>query len=598
MYRAHRRVLLGVSLALASLLAAQTALAVPIPNDKRDAGLQNALDHLNQRARAYGLANHAPPSEPTDYTADNFDVLGHNSLGRRDTNADVWVHGDYAYVGTWAFPCTGRGVKVIDVSDLSAPRVVGAVAARMGTSAEDMVVRTVSTPHFQGDLLIAGIQRCGSQRALDRQQYGIEIWDVTNPRKPKKLSELATSNGGGGVHELDFVQRGSNVYAVLATPFSEWFDPVPQGDFRIADITNPRRPTQLAAWGAGAELGVPGPFWGLGSFGASFAHSARFSDDGNSVYVSYWDQNLLTFDVAGGKIAAPELVGQAQYPLGSDGDVHSVTPYGDFLLANDEDFDPRSPAFIHYGADEPGVASESPFVPPLWDAPGHAITADVFMADNQGCDASDYPADAAGKIAVLHTEFAFFSPYNAECGMYEQDLAADAAGVAAIVHAFVSPDTSPQWFDFSEASVPVLFTDPATATGMVDNGSATLEAQEPSWGYLRIYDAATGEQVAKFDDVFGMNDLDEAFNGFWSIHNTDVSGDRAYVSWYSNGIVALDLSPLNGATPSDPVQVGQFIPGGFPEVWGVMVRPGDGTIFASDMGSGLWIIRPTGDAAP
>jgi hypothetical protein len=32
--------------------------------------------------------------------------------------------------------------------------------------------------------------------------------------------------------------------------------------------------------------------------------------------------------------------------------------------------------------------------------------------------------------------------------------------------------------------------------------------------------------------------------GEWSIHSNEVVGDRSYVSWYSNGIVALDLRPL------------------------------------------------------
>jgi hypothetical protein len=47
--------------------------------------------------------------------------------------------------------------------------------------------------------------------------------------------------------------------------------------------------------------------------------------------------------------------------------------------------------------------------------------------------------------------------------------------------------------------------------------------------------------------------------------------------------------------------VGQFVPEGapgfFPSVWGVVVRS-DGAVFASDEGTGLWIVRPTGKAAP
>ena len=81
-------------------------------------------------------------------------------------------------------------------------------------------------------------------------------------------------------------------------------------------------------------------------------------------------------------------------------------------------------------------------------------------------------------------------------------------------------------------------------------------------------------------------------------------GDHAYSSWYSAGIVALDLS-----NPLAPVQVGQFIPNtsqrhanslgaGPASIWGVAIDPDTGVIYASDMRSGLWIVQPTGAAAP
>jgi len=35
-----------------------------------------------------------------------------------------------------------------------------------------------------------------------------------------------------------------------------------------------------------------------------------------------------------------------------------------------------------------------------------------------------------------------------------------------------------------------------------------------------------------------------------------------------------------------------------PGVWGVAIDPETGVIYASDMASGLWIVRPTGQARP
>ena len=551
----------------------------------------------------------AEPGGSSRLVARNFDVLGHNDLGNRDTNADVWVHGNFAYVGTWALPCTGEGVKVVDVSDLRAPELIGRLAARPGTSAEDIVVRRVSTAFFSGDLLAVGIQRCGADPALNQQQFGTEFWDVTDPYQPRRLGFIGMTNGGGGTHELDLFQRGDRVYALLANPFREWFDPVPAGDFAIVDATDPRAPVEVSSWGAGARGLSPGPFFGRGSFGSSFAHSARASADGTKAYVSYWDLGVLTLDIT--DVANPALVGRTRYPLGADGDAHSMTEYRGrdrvFLLQNDEDFDPRSPALLRYGRTAQGVANESPGGTPLWLERGHRVSGGVVMAANQGCRAVDYPPGTAGQIAVVHTPVPFFDPGGGDlplCRHQDQDAAAAGAGATAVVHDFVSTATSPQFFDFGRAGIPVLFTDHATAQGMVAEGRATLVAQRPSWGFLRVFDAATGAQVAKFDRLRNVHNL-PAPAGEFSIHNTEVVGDRAYVSWYTNGIVALDLGPLDDL--EDPELVGQFVPPAAPargplgdvtNVWGVVVRPSDNVVFASDLNSGLWIVRPTGEAAP
>jgi hypothetical protein len=552
-------------------------------------------------AKAQALASSAGRGRaPSNF---NFQLLGHNDLGLEDTNGDVWVHGNFAYVGTWAIPCTGRGVKIVNVSDLSAPEMTGTLAAREGTSAEDMVVRSVATPFFTGDLMGVGIQRCGDDPALDGQQFGLELWDVTNPLAPAKLGELGLSNGGGGVHELDLFQRGGNVYALVATPFSEWFDPVPGGDFRIIDVTNPSLPFEVSDWGAGANSFSPGPFWGQGEFGAMFGHSARASADGMKAYVSYWDLGVLTFDIS--DPSNPVLLTRTTYKPWEDGDAHSMTPYGRFILQNDEDFSPETPSDIRYGKRKHGLGNPTPGATPLWLEPGHQINARVVQAANQGCSASDYPAGTAGAIAVAYTPFPFFDPPGGdepECLHQEQEAAAEAASAKALVHDFVAENTSPQWFDFGDVDIPVLFTDHETAQSMVAAGRAKLKARRPSWGFLRIYDAETGRQVAKFDRAPHVSELPVP-EGEWSIHNTEVVGDHAYSAWYSNGVIALDLKSLNRRRPGNPKMVGQFVPTPAPDafvngVWGVVIRPSDNAIFLSDLGSGLWIVKATGKAAP
>jgi hypothetical protein len=371
----------------------------------------------------------------------------------------------------------------------------------------------------------------------------------------------------------------------------------------IVDVTNPNDPVMTAEWGAGENGFSRGPFWGQGSFGSMFGHSARASADGTKAYVSYWDLGVLTFDIS--DVTNPVLLSRTRYMPTDDGDAHSMTPYKtgrrEFILQNDEDFDPRSPAVIRFRRGS-GIGAESAGSVPLWLERGHKVEAGVVMAANQGCDATDYPANTGGKIAVVRTPFPFFDPAGGEepdCLHQEQEAAAEAAGARAVVHDFIAENTSPQWFDFGSIGIPVIFTDHETAQGMVAAGKATLRAQRPSWGFLRVFDARTGRQVAKFDRAPNVHTL-PAPEGFWSIHNTEVVGDRAYSSWYSNGVIALDLEDLREG--DDPRMVGQFVPAPapeqFPSVWGVVIRPSDNVMFVSDEGSGLWIVKATGRAAP
>jgi hypothetical protein len=581
----------------ALLVLAPAALAVPPAGD----------EVVKQKLGAHHVGQGGGQGSSDGSGTRNFRVLGHNDLGLSESNGDVWVHGNFAYVGTWSDPCNGRGVKILDVSDLSDPQLIGTLAAREGTSAEDMVVRRVSTPFFSGDLMGVGIQRCGDDPALDSQEFGLQLWNVTNPHAPVFITEFGVGTGQGGVHELDLFQRGDHVFALLAHPFSEWFDPSGHGDFMIVDVTNPSLPVMTADWGAGANGFSRGPFWGQGSFGSMFGHSARASEDGTKAYVSYWDLGVLTFDIS--DVTNPVLLTRTLFEPSADGDAHSMTPYensrGSFILQNDEDFDVRTPAQIGFKGGS-GVAPESPGGAPLWLEDRHLIRAKVVMAADQGCVAADYPANTAGKIAVVYTPFPFFDPPGTTedplCAMADQEAAAEAAGAVAVVHDFVAENTSPQWFDFGEVGIPVLFADHGTAAGMVAAGKARLMARKPSWGYLRIFDAETGEQVAKFDKAPNVHAL-PAPPGDWSIHNTEVAGDKAYSSWYTSGIVAIDLGRLGQRRGDNLRMVGQFVPDAsestfpFPEIWGVAIRS-DGVIFASDMGSGLWIVKPKGIAKP
>jgi hypothetical protein len=123
-------------------------------------------------------------------------------------------------------------------------------------------------------------------------------------------------------------------------------------------------------------------------------------------------------------------------------------------------------------------------------------------------------------------------------------------------------------------------------------------AIERGWGYLRVYDAASLRQIASFKTRNSLAIGDKAA-GDYTIHNPFVVGTDVYISWYSDGVRIVDTSdrtnpreigffvPPAGQNPVKPSQRGVLSQ--TPQVWGVVVE--NGLIYASDMNTGLWVLR-------
>src|SRR6266542_3200937 len=357
-------------------------------------------------------------SHVSSQIAENFDVLGHKNLGGGAPNGDVFFYdhggdvGKFAYVGTWSGPCSGTGVKVIDVNDPTKPKVVAYAAKQNGVSTEDMVVRRIG----DRDVLATGVQVCKAGHV-----GGVQLVDVTDPTNPVDLGFLPVPSGG--VHELDLVVRpDGQALALLAVPFVEfdntYFGDDAGGEFRVVDVTDPANPVELSNWGVIADSSLPivggndevsSSFQGIGSFAAYFDHSVRAADDGMTAYVSYWDGGVLKFDIS--DPSNPQLLARTTYPIDADGDAHSMAfldAQGDrFIFQNDEDFGPFGPTVVTTSAtgDTEYAAIEEPWMPTLLSELG-GLSGEVFDAGD-GCQASDFTG-SAGRIALADTVDPFY----------------------------------------------------------------------------------------------------------------------------------------------------------------------------------------------
>src|SRR3990172_145369 len=116
---------------------------------------------------------------------------------------------------------------------------------------EGMQVVNITTKHFNGTMLVMNNEHCGPQG-----KGGVSLWDVTNPRKPFKLSEhfgdrAYLSRGDAKYNNIAFdFDTSSKPYLVMTDNFEFT-------DVDILDITNPKRPRLIAEYNLNTQV-TPG----------------------------------------------------------------------------------------------------------------------------------------------------------------------------------------------------------------------------------------------------------------------------------------------------------------------------------------------------
>lgn len=128
---------------------------------------------------------------------------------------------------------------------------------------------------------------------------------------------------------------------------------------------------------------------------------------------------------------------------------------------------------------------------------------------------------------------------------------------------------------------------------------------EKGFGYMRVYDfskPSTPRQIGSYRTPNSLGTDDQAAGDF-VIHNNFLVGTDVYSSWYTDGVRVVDVS-----NPRAPKEVANFVPPATSnpvkpsqrgvltnttQVWGVVVDEATGLVYASDMNSGLWILKRT-----
>lgn len=206
-----------------------------------------------------------PDGTPVEFDAHAFRpmpaVAGGNNVPERYTS-DLWVHGGYAYTGTWGSRGgnVGNSIKVWQLNPSGAPVLVREVIFPVGTVSDIEV-----TP--DGSLLLATAEG-GAER-------GLHIFSLADPSNPV---EVDWEHVDTGLHTGTFAEISGNLYVFAAknpnSPALRIFEIDPFAADPIDPVTS---------------VAIP-PSYGI--------HDT-FVRDGLA-FVSAWNTGLIIFDVGNG----------------------------------------------------------------------------------------------------------------------------------------------------------------------------------------------------------------------------------------------------------------------------------------------------------
>jgi len=579
---------------------------------------------------------------------ENFNLIGRGERLLPEATTDVWVLGNYAYIGTFDKPCgdgtggNGSGIRIFDIRNPENPTEVSLIPSVLGSRINDVKVANLKTSAFQGDVLVHSNEPCADDPDAPG---GFEIYGVTDPLNPEHLASVRIDElnvitnfvfGGitdAGVHNVFIFTQGSRAFVAVVA--GTVFD-----NFQIFEITNPSSPTLVATWGA-EELFDPGVGnltfedvadgfarasdalgWVLNGFGSSTnrtLHDITVNKKGDRAYLSNWDAGLILLDISDPANPTPISVADPTAGPGGEGNSHAAWPNADgsIVVETTEDFDFGDQAVAVTSGPLEGelfsfTEATGDIPPPRISDTGPVTGELVFVG--QGCPDGEPPDgvpggdpylnDPDGKIAVVR---------RGACTFSSKILNAQDAGAVAVVIANNVPDEPAivGWNASDEAfAIPAVFIGTAegdlieaSPTGNVATIDPTAFTNLSPWGFVRIWDYTDPENPVLASTFNTVNSLNESGppdpRGTYSVHNVIVEGDRAYISWYADGVVVLDISD-----PYNPVEIARYhVEGpefenknsGIQDVWGIFKPEGQDIIYASDRNGGLYLLTLNGD---
>lgn len=256
-----------------------------------------------------------PPPPPPSPGLDLQVASGGNNVSER-YSSDLWVHGSYAYTGTWGGIARGSRIgnvlKIWSLDAAGAPALVDSLKIAGINTVSDVEVSS------DGQVLLVGTESGGNA--------GLYLYSLADPARPTPLDHDLVSSG---IHTATFGEIGGRRYAFAArNPFGP--------ALLIYDVTDPADMSLVA------QVSVP-PNYGI--------HDT-FVRDGLA-FVFAWDTGVIIYDVGngirGGSPASPVEVSRV---VTGDADVGSPSSHNGWWFHNPVTSERR---YLFVGQEGPAV---------------------------------------------------------------------------------------------------------------------------------------------------------------------------------------------------------------------------------------------------
>lgn len=650
----HRSALAATAVT-AALLVTSATVATAHPDDGRpevvtDDPSDDVHDDVHFGADAHDFDIDGPLLGQDEYdvisggpyakVTKNLSVAGRGERLEADVTTDVWAHDGYAYTGTFSTLCSDgeggneSGIWIWDVHNKNKPTKVGVIESAAGSKANDVKVFENSAGT---DILVLSNESC------DGGPGGVDIYDVDDPANPVFLTRVQVDDANAGLREgFGFTDSGIHNIFLWSRDGVDYMGLSAElriGNFKIYDITDPSDPDLLSSYGPedfefadelaafglssfsdgdvgfwlsdGFDLLLDANSYILSGYGASanrVMHDLFINDDGTKAYINFWDGGLFLLDIA--DPSNPTFVSQALDITSTDGEVnsHSVWTEDDVIVVEgEEDFAPYESKLVSSeGNFDAAVGS----INPSGDVVGDLVY--VGLA----CNGDPLPAATAdGQVALIQ---------RGVCAFTDKGNNVDAAGYEGmVVFNDAARGDALVTMGGDAIAIPGVFVGHSDGLALAGVGSAgdlvvgaagaSVEGVQQlfnGWSGLRIWDYSDPENpvlASTFDTACsalepGTDGTEKCMEGgTYSSHNFVIEDGIAYISWYSEGLLMVDVSD-----PYNPVEVGRYHErgdafeaqnAGPQDIWGVYKIENQPWVYASDRNGGLYVLKAYGQGS-